>query len=57
MHTGLVSGWAGVMTLYELIVIDPTDPCIILYGDRAVTSYLSYHDWELLSQYMIGHLV
>ena len=26
MHTGLVSGWAGVMTLYELIVIDPTDP-------------------------------
>lgn len=26
MHTGLVSGWAGVMTLYELIVTDPTDP-------------------------------
>lgn len=26
MHTGLVAGWAGVMTLYELIVIDPTDP-------------------------------
>merc|ERR1712061_586419 len=26
MHTGLVSGWAGVMTLYELVLIDPTDP-------------------------------
>jgi len=26
MHTSLVSGWAGVMTLYELIIIDPTDP-------------------------------
>ena len=26
MHTGLVSGWASVMSLYELIVVDPTDP-------------------------------
>jgi len=26
MHTSLVSGWAGVMTLYELIILDPTDP-------------------------------
>jgi len=26
MHTGLVSGWAGVMSLYELIVLDPSDP-------------------------------
>ena len=26
MHTGLVSGWAGVMTLYELVLVDPTDP-------------------------------
>ena len=26
MHTGLIAGWAGVMTLYELIVLDPTDP-------------------------------
>ena len=25
MHTGLVSGWAGVTALYELIVLDPTD--------------------------------
>ena len=26
MHTALVAGWAGVMTLYELIVVDPSDP-------------------------------
>lgn len=26
MHTSLVSGWAGVMSLYELIVVDPSDP-------------------------------
>ena len=26
MHTALVSGWAGLMLLYELLVIDPTDP-------------------------------
>lgn len=26
MHTGLVSGWAGVMTLYEIIILDPSDP-------------------------------
>ncbi len=26
MHTGLAAGWAGVMVLYELIILDPTDP-------------------------------
>ena len=26
MHTALVAGWAAVMTLYELIILDPTDP-------------------------------
>jgi photosystem II CP47 chlorophyll apoprotein len=26
MHTGLIAGWAGAMALYELIVLDPTDP-------------------------------
>ena len=26
MHTALLSGWAGTMSLYELITIDPTDP-------------------------------
>jgi len=26
MHTGLISGWAGLMALYELIVTDPSDP-------------------------------
>jgi photosystem II CP47 chlorophyll apoprotein len=26
MHTGLVCGWAGVMLLYELVIIDATDP-------------------------------
>ena len=25
MHTGLVSGWAGVMTFYEVAAFDPTD--------------------------------
>eukprot|EP00929_Paragymnodinium_shiwhaense_P093590 TRINITY_DN53798_c0_g1_i3.p1 TRINITY_DN53798_c0_g1~~TRINITY_DN53798_c0_g1_i3.p1 ORF type:complete len:517 (-),score=-168.60 TRINITY_DN53798_c0_g1_i3:66-1496(-) len=26
MHTGLVAGWSAVITLYELIIFDPTDP-------------------------------
>jgi photosystem II CP47 chlorophyll apoprotein len=26
MHTGLVAGWSGVMTLYELRTLDPRDP-------------------------------
>jgi photosystem II CP47 chlorophyll apoprotein len=26
MHTALVSGWAGLMLMYELIVFDPSDP-------------------------------
>lgn len=26
MHTGLLAGWAGLMSLYELIITDPTDP-------------------------------
>jgi photosystem II CP47 chlorophyll apoprotein len=26
MHTALVAGWSGVLTLYELILVDPTDP-------------------------------
>ena len=26
MHRGLVSGWSGVMALYEIIILDPTDP-------------------------------
>jgi photosystem II CP47 chlorophyll apoprotein len=26
MHTALVTGWAGLMVLYELIVVDPSDP-------------------------------
>jgi len=25
MHTGLVSAWSGIMLLYELITLDPTD--------------------------------
>ena len=28
MHTGLVSGWAGSMALYELAVFDPSDPVL-----------------------------
>ena len=26
MHTALVAGWSAVITLYELIIFDPTDP-------------------------------
>lgn len=28
MHTGLVAGWAGSMALYELAVLDPSDPVL-----------------------------
>jgi photosystem II CP47 chlorophyll apoprotein len=28
MHTTLVTGWAGSMTLYELVVFDPSDPVL-----------------------------
>jgi photosystem II CP47 chlorophyll apoprotein len=28
MHTALVAGWAGSMTLYELVVFDPSDPIL-----------------------------
>jgi photosystem II CP47 chlorophyll apoprotein len=28
MHTTLVVGWAGSMTLYELAVFDPSDPVL-----------------------------
>ncbi|KAI3849584.1 hypothetical protein MKW92_002529 [Papaver armeniacum] len=28
MHTALVSGWAGSMALYELVVFDPSDPVL-----------------------------
>ncbi|MBP0005869.1 MAG: photosystem II chlorophyll-binding protein CP47 [Cyanobacteria bacterium SBC] len=28
MHTALVAGWAGSMTLYELAVFDPSDPVL-----------------------------
>ena len=26
MHTGLCAGWSGLITLYEIIIFDPTDP-------------------------------
>jgi photosystem II CP47 chlorophyll apoprotein len=26
MHTGLVAAWSAIMVLYELIILDPTDP-------------------------------
>merc|ERR1712187_248816 len=26
MHTSLVSGWSSVMSLFELTILDPTDP-------------------------------
>jgi photosystem II CP47 chlorophyll apoprotein len=28
MHTALVAGWPGMMLLYELLTLDPTDPAV-----------------------------
>ena len=56
MHTALVSGWAGVMTLYELIVLDPTDPVYsplwrqgsyVLPFISRLGTIRSYYNWSL----------
>jgi photosystem II CP47 chlorophyll apoprotein len=30
MHSGLAAAWSAVMVLYELITLDPTDPCYVI---------------------------
>merc|ERR1712187_372358 len=56
MHTSLVSGWSSVMTLFELTILDPSDPVFnplwrqgmysIPFASRlGVTS--SIYDWYL----------
>jgi photosystem II CP47 chlorophyll apoprotein len=56
MHTALVAGWSGVLTLYELILVDPTDPVYnpiwrqgcysIPFASRLGVSR-SLYDWSL----------
>ena len=56
MHSALISGWSGVMLLYELILVDPTDPiynpiwrqgCFVMpYLSRLGVVY-SLFDWTL----------
>jgi len=56
MHTGLVAGWSGVMTLYELIILDPTDPvynpiwrqgCYVLPFISRLGVVRSIYSWSL----------
>ena len=55
MHSGLAAGWAGVMVFYELIILDPTDPYIIQFGDKVVIQYLLFQDWVLHHLFIVGH--
>jgi photosystem II CP47 chlorophyll apoprotein len=43
MHTGLVAGWASSMLLYELIILDTSDPLLnpLWRQGSYVTSYCS----------------
>jgi photosystem II CP47 chlorophyll apoprotein len=56
MHTALVSGWSGVMTLYELIIFDPTDPlynptwrqsCYVIPFISRIGVVSSFYNWSL----------
>jgi photosystem II CP47 chlorophyll apoprotein len=56
MHTGLVAGWSGVMTLYELIIFDPTDPtynpswrqgCYLMPFISRIGVVSSLYNWSL----------
>ncbi len=58
MHTALVSGWASVMVLYELIVVDPSDPvfspiwrqgCYVLPFLSRIGVIKSVFSWSLAS--------
>lgn len=56
MHTGLVSGWASVMLIYELIIYDATDPvfnpmwrqgCYIMPACSRIGVVKSIFGWSL----------
>merc|ERR550537_1136616 len=56
MHTGLLAGWSGVMTLYELIIFDPTDPvynpswrqgCYLMPFISRIGVVSSLYNWSL----------
>jgi len=56
MHTGLVAGWSGVMTLYELVLFDPTDPvynpswrqgCYLMPFISRIGVVSSLYNWSL----------
>jgi photosystem II CP47 chlorophyll apoprotein len=56
MHTALVAGWSSVMLLYELIIVDPTDPvynpiwrqgCYVIPFTSRLSVVRSLYDWSL----------
>jgi photosystem II CP47 chlorophyll apoprotein len=56
MHSALISGWSGVMLLYELILVDPTDPvynpiwrqgCFVMPYSSRLGVVHSLFDWTL----------
>eukprot|EP00415_Alexandrium_ostenfeldii_P002202 UN2202 len=56
MHTALVAGWSGVMVLYELIIVDPTDPvynpiwrqgCYVMPFVSRLGVVRSLYDWSV----------
>jgi len=56
MHTALVAGWSSVMLLYELIIVDPTDPvynpiwrqgCYLMPFTSRLSVVRSLYDWSL----------
>jgi len=55
MHTALVAGWASTMLLYELIIVDPTDPvynpiwrqgCYLMPFTSRLSVVRSIYDWS-----------
>jgi len=56
MHTAFVAGWSGVMLLYEVIIVDPTDPvynpiwrqgCYVMPFASRIGVVRSLYDWSL----------
>ena len=56
MHTALVAGWSGMMIIYELVIVDPTDPvynpiwrqgCYVLPCITRLGVVQSLFDWSL----------
>ena len=56
MHSGFAAGWSGVMVLYELITVDPTDPvynpiwrqgCYVIPFISRIGVIRSLYSWSL----------